>query len=456
MKLKFKIAAIFSLICTGIIALVTIITYFLVAGNMQDQFNKRLLDRAYIAAEISLEEDELSEKKYQRLTRQQFKSLPAENETFFKLDGIKIDEKAFEYPGFNKEIFQSTIKNNYTFFQANDKPATAIYYKDNEGDFIIVLSAEDQEGNQQLTFLRRTLAVIVVISLILILIVSLIFAEIVLKPIRAIISQAETISASNLNLRIKETGGKDEISRLAKTFNKMLSRIQLAFNSQKQFIHNASHELRTPLTVILGEADYALHKENEVPKSSVQKIYQEAEHLNKLITSLLQLSDVHETKVEESFIVFRVDEVVQRIAITANELQKQNRVKLKYQNYSDLREDSFEVLGNILWIEIAISNILNNALKYSYGESVIILLTSIGKKTIVEVRDVGIGIASKELQEVFSAFFRGENAKTQKGYGIGLALAHNIIHLHRGEIKISSEENKGTVVQIVLPNATRF
>ncbi|MCP9199561.1 HAMP domain-containing histidine kinase [Gramella sp. GC03-9] len=456
MKLKFKIAATFSLICTGIIALVAIFIYFLVAANMQQQFNKRLLDRAYIAAEISLEEDELSETKYQRLTLQHFKSLPGENETFFKLNNNRIDNEAFDYPGFNEEVFQKTLENTHTFFKTDGKPATAIYYKDNQGDFIIILSAEDIEGTQQLGFLIRTLSIIVLISLILILVVSLIFAEIILKPIRSIINKAETISASNLNLRLKEPGGKDEISRLAKTFNKMLSRIQTAFNSQKQFIHNASHELRTPLTVILGESEYVLQREKSESHNSIKKIHQQAEHLNELLTSLLQLSDVHETRPEENFLVFRVDELVQRIAITANDLQKQNRVRLEYQNSADLREDSFEILGNILWIEIALTNIINNALKYSFEETVVIRLKSTIKTTIIEVTDAGIGIVSTEMEEVFTTFFRGENAKSQKGYGIGLALAHNIIQLHKGEINISSQEHKGTSVKIILPNASRF
>ena len=452
MKIKYKIAAIFSLIFALIIGFVCIFIYTRVANNTYEQFNKQLLDRAYTAAEFLLEKDEFSSSKYERVTRQYLRNLPYEEETFFKVENNKVFKESGNQFYYNEKVFSESLEGEPVFFEVNGKQAVSIFYQDNQGDYITVLSAIDEEGKNQLSHLINVLLLTSLFSLILILAISLFFASILLSPINTMITRVEQITASNLELRLDEGYGKDEISRLAATFNAMLIRLETSFYSQKKFIENASHELRTPLTIILGEADYALHSEKkENTAVSLNKIYDEAIHLNELFSSLLHLSEVQAQQPNNGFEIFRVDELIQQISIRLNKINPGNRIRLDYQEIDNLEENSFEILGNRLWIDIALSNIIKNALKYSNNEMVNISLEHTPKYSVIKIQDFGSGISKSDLDKIFTAFYRGENSKNKKGHGIGLALTKDIVKIHKGSIALETKTDKGTVVILKFP-----
>ena len=452
MKIKYKIAATFSLIVALIIGVISIFIYLLVDHHIHDQFDKRLLERSFTAAEISLERDELSESKYRNLTRQYLRNLPGEEEHFFRVvDGKPLPGKQ-KNKFFKASVFKESIEKGYAFFEIEDWQAAAIYYEDNQGDYIVVVTARDLEGIEQLNYLKQVLWLITLGSMVLVGMIALLFARIILKPINSMIRKVRRINASNLDVRLDEGNGKDEISRLSRTFNEMLDRIGASFESQKKFIQNASHELRTPLTVILGEADYVLHSSaQEKKQESIEKIYNEATHLNQLLGSLLHLSEVQSQKPNAGFEIFRLDEWIQKIVIRFNKQENENRIKIEYLNIKEVQENSFEILGNKLWIEMAIANILKNALKYSDGKPVSVTFTPSAKYSLVEIEDFGMGIDSSELDKIFTPFYRGKNTAYKKGHGIGLALAANIVEIHKGKIKIQSKPNKGTRVSLKFP-----
>ncbi|MBZ9729000.1 HAMP domain-containing histidine kinase [Salegentibacter sp. JZCK2] len=452
MKIKYKIAAIFSLIFALIIGFVCIFIYTRVANNTYEQFNKRLLDRAYTAAKILLEKDEFSKGKYERLTRQYLRNLPQEEETFFKVENNEISKESGDQHYYNEKAFLKNLEGEHVFFETNGKQAVSIFYEDNQGDYITVVSAIDEEGKNQLSHLMNILFLTSLFSLILILAISLFFASILLNPINNMITRVQQITASNLELRLDEGDGKDEISRLAATFNAMLLRLETSFYSQKKFIENASHELRTPLTIIMGEADYALQStKKENTEVALNKIYDEATHLNELFTSLLHLSEVQAEQPNKGFEIFRIDELIQQISIRLNKLNSGNRIRLNYEEIESFNENSFEILGNRLWIEIAISNILKNALKYSGNEKVHISLGQTSKFNVINIQDFGSGISKSDLDKIFTPFYRGKNGKNEKGHGIGLALTKDIVKIHKGNIDIETKAGQGTVVSIKFP-----
>lgn len=452
MKIKYKIAAIFSLIFALIIGFVFIFIYTRVANNTYEQFNKRLLDRAYTAAKILLEKDEFSTSKYESLTRQYLRNLPQEEETFFKIENNKIFKEPGDQLYYNEEAFLKNLEGEHVFFEINGKQAVSIFYQDNQGDYITVVSAIDEEGKDQLSHLLNVLLLTSLFSLILILAISLFFASVLLKPINVMVDRVQQITASKLELRLDEGDGKDEISRLAATFNAMLLRLETSFYTQKKFIENASHELRTPLTIILGEADYALQSnKKETTEVALNKIYDEATHLNELFTSLLHLSAVRAEQPNKGFEIFRIDELVQQISIRLNKLNPGHRIRLDYQEIERFDENSFEISGNRLWIEIAISNILKNALKYSINEKVNISMGQTSEFSVIYIQDFGPGISKSDLDKVFTPFYRGENGKKEKGHGIGLALTKDIVKIHKGRIGIETETDKGTVVTLKFP-----
>lgn len=456
MKIKYKIATLFSVVCAVIIGLTGIFLYFLFADNLEDQFQDRLLERAIIAGEVLLEKDEFSSRKYEAIKARYLQNLSREEVYYVYAEEGNVDYTTVPKKFRNRRAIETSVNKGYSYFKQDDLQVCSLFYQDNEGDYIILLAARDDEGAAQLVFLRNALLGIILGGILFIAAFSLIFAKHILKPINSMITKVQGISGSNLQARLYEGKGKDEISRLAQTFNGMLSRLENSFQTQKSFIHNASHELRTPLTVILGEAEYALKKENLDPeqKLAFKKIFQEADHLRQLLNSLLQLSEMKNDNLKTNFKILRIDELVQQVVIKMNADLEGANIKLEYGNTQNLTAGSYEILGNEIWMEIAVTNVLNNAIKYSGNKPVRVLLFDQNGMVNVQFEDKGIGINEKELDKIFLPFYRGQNVRPKKGYGIGLTLTKNIIKIHKGEILIKSIEKQGSIVLVQLPRAS--
>src|SRR5690606_11707563 len=159
-------------------------------------------------------------------------TLPGEKVFYLENEDGIIDYTGLPPGILNKPSIESSLTKRYDFYKIGDQEFCSLYYEDNEGDFIILISAINTEGITELNLLKRTLFFIILGSLILIAGVSLLFAKQILRPINKMILKVEEISGSNLELRLQEGQGKDEISRLAKNFNRMLSRIEASFFTQ--------------------------------------------------------------------------------------------------------------------------------------------------------------------------------------------------------------------------------
>jgi signal transduction histidine kinase len=440
------------------IGLTGLFLYFLFEDNRETRFEERLLERAVIAAEVLLEKDEFPESQYTAISLRYLQKLPKERVYYLRKNNGEIDYEGVPAEFVNLYAFKDAIEEDYSFYDVGDLRVCSLFYEDNQGNYIVLLAARDENGEEQLKFLSRTIWIIMISAIFILSIISVLFANHILRPINSMIGRVQEIRSNKLQLRLDEGKGKDEISRLAQTFNDMLARLENSFYTQKKFIQNASHELRTPLTVILGEAEYALKtgKLDEDQEQAFKKIYQQAEHLRQLLNSLLQLSEIRNDNHQSNFEILRIDELVQKVIINTNSTLASGKIHLEYEDTESLSSESFEILGNELWLEIAFTNVLSNALKYSNNKPVKVSLSHTAKKVRVSIADKGVGIPAGEKEKIFTPFYRGANAGTEKGHGIGLALTRNIIKIHKGEILIESQPGKGSVVQIDLPKATNF
>src|SRR5262249_3086647 len=149
------------------------------------------------------------------------------------------------------------------------------------------------------------------------------------------------ISAFNLDLRIEEKEGTDEVTELAKTFNNMLGRIQTAFETQNNFISNASHELRTPLTTIIGEADWALQRERSPQQyqQTLQIVLQHAGHLQNLTTRLLKLAQSSYDGRKQEWELIPADELVSESISTVVDMTRQHNFTLQMDNLPEEEAD---------------------------------------------------------------------------------------------------------------------
>ncbi|MBK6820889.1 MAG: HAMP domain-containing histidine kinase [Bacteroidetes bacterium] len=278
------------------------------------------------------------------------------------------------------------------------------------------------------------------------------FSKRIFEPINHIISKVNSISSDNIHLRLDEVKDNGEINKLATTFNSLLNRIEIAFETNKNFISNASHEFSTPLTTIIGEADVALMKERSLNeyKETLQRILNQAERINKISQSLLFLAQTGYKENKLTFDIIRTDELIIQSKEIMNQLIPKNNIQIDF-NLLPENPLKLKVYGNKELLLLACTNILTNACKYSSNKPVQVSLASTNNEVILVFKDQGIGIPESEIQYIYDPFFRATNTEAYDGYGIGLPLTRNIVRIHKGQLNISSIQHFGVTVQIKLP-----
>jgi len=276
--------------------------------------------------------------------------------------------------------------------------------------------------------------------------IGLVYANRIVAPIVSIMNNVNKIRATNLSLRLKERKGNDELSKLILMINQMLERLEHSFEMQKEFISNASHELKNPLTAILGETEVALRKSRSEEDyiSTLTIIYTEAERLDTLTRNLLSLAQTDYTITNLPQIPIHLNKLIEELYAHFEKTDYKERLNIQIE-----KKDQYYIInGNNNLLKIAINNLIDNALKFSYGKMVEIKLYIEDNHIILTIKDKGIGIPMNEQNNIFQPFYRASNTRSYKGSGVGLALSDKIIRLHNGSITINSETNEGTEVKV--------
>ena len=450
MTIRTKILILFTGFTVSIILLMAAFAYFLTNRYAFADFYKRLEIRAIVAARAALTDDKENSATYNEIRNEHLERLPYEREFFLKVapDGKVARHPALkDLPASYFELIKLQGKGNYryknTFF-------AGVHY----GQSIVIVSARNAFGEQYMQELRQVLLICLATAAVIVVTAGFFFSRYILQPVRQITSQVKNIRAHNLHLRLDPRESRDEMSELALTFNNMLDRLETAFETQNNFVSNASHELGTPLTAIIGEAELALNKERsaETYRQSLQVVLKEAERLEHITKSLLSLAQTGFDGKRQQLDRIRMDELIFSVKDTIDQINPDNQVEIDYTMLPE-DEDKLFVLGNAQLLQLALSNIVQNACKYSNNKPVSIALAATDKNNILLVRDQGIGIPAQDLPFIYDPFFRASNTDGYKGYGIGLPLARNIIRLHGGNIIVNSQQDKGTEIRITLPTA---
>jgi two-component system OmpR family sensor kinase len=268
-----------------------------------------------------------------------------------------------------------------------------------------------------------------------------------LEPVEVITRTARNIEeSSNLERRVGYQGPPDEIGRLAKTFDHMIERLDKVFKSQKNFIADASHEIRTPLTVIKGNLDLLKRNISSADRQeSLQAIESETRRLTKIGQDLLLLADV------ESGQNFKMEPVLLKELVT----EEFQRVQLAAADRSLIlgRVEDLVVTGDTYKLGQVISNLVDNAIKYTSEKGIITLsLFRDGFWARLEVSDTGIGIDAPDIPHLFERFYRVDKgrSRTAGGTGLGLAIASGIVQQHGGRITVSSVPGNGSTFTVWL------
>ena len=243
-----------------------------------------------------------------------------------------------------------------------------------------------------------------------------------------------------------------ETQQLAEAYNQMLARMKALDDSRQEFVSNVSHELKTPITSMKVLADSLISQENvpiELYKEFMTDIAEEIERENKIITDLLSLVKMDKTSANLNIENRNLNELIELILKRLRPIAKQRNIDVLYESAREVFAEIDEVK-----LTLAISNLVENAIKYNkeYGY-VKVSLDADHQFATIMVEDNGIGIPEEAQEHIFERFYRVDKSHSREigGTGLGLAIARNAILLHRGSIKIDSEEGQGTVFTVKIP-----
>jgi len=279
------------------------------------------------------------------------------------------------------------------------------------------------------------------------------------RPVQTITRTAQAISATDLRRRLN-LGQRDEIGELATTFDRMLDRLEGAFERQQQFTADASHELRTPLSIVNTEVERVLQRPHTVQDyiQALSIIHQENQRMTRLVSDLLILAraDKGQAVLKQE----RVDlsEIVVDAAECLSNLAEQNGIEIRLSGLDEL-----VIWGDRLYLTQLCINLLENAIKYSagVGKHVEVKLDRKPHHARMQIIDEGPGIEASHLPHLFERFYRvdqsrthtlpTENVSNPSGSGLGLSIARWIVCEHGGSIQVQSSPGKGSVFEVCFP-----
>ena len=270
-----------------------------------------------------------------------------------------------------------------------------------------------------------------------------------LKPLREFSDKIEEVQVQNLaDSRIEESKIK-ELNQLSVSYNKMLERLQDAFEVQRQFTANAAHELRTPLSLMQVQLD--LYHSTQHPGSDadtlqmIKMVTEQNDRLSKMVKTLLDMSELQTVGRDEQIIM---DDLVDEVLEDLEPLAQEKNIKL-IGKCKDIT-----MVGSDILIYRLVYNLVENAIKYNHlGGQVTVTAYQKEKHIYLSVEDTGSGIPEDLRERVFEPFFRVDKSRSRElgGVGLGLALVREIVRVHDGSITVRANPSGGTIFDVMFP-----
>ena len=263
------------------------------------------------------------------------------------------------------------------------------------------------------------------------------------KPVRQITDTVDAINdGDDLTARIGLHRGRDEIHRLAATFDSMFDRLELSFNAEKRFASDASHELRTPVSIILAECEYARANAQTVEdyQESLDVVERQGRRMSRLINQLLNIT--------------RMDQGTQAISREEADFSElvdvvtDEAVRASGKDFTVEKHIEPGVTANIDvgLMSRLVQNLVENACKYTPdGGKITVSLHAAGGRATLTVSDTGIGIAKRDLGHIRERFWQADSSRgVDRGSGLGLAMVKQIADAHGGKLSVESEPGQGS------------
>jgi heavy metal sensor kinase len=316
-------------------------------------------------------------------------------------------------------------------------------------EYIVQVASPLDPIANALNSLKVTLFVLFPITVLITGVTGAFLVKLTLRPVDSMIRTIHGITAENMKMKLRIPNTKDEIQKLAETFNDMLARLEHAFTSQKHLFEDLSHELKTPLTILKGEFEVVLKKMRspgdyeDVLKSSLEEI----DKMTRLVENLLMLASLEARQAMPEKRTLDLNGLLKSVADNVKRLAEIKNIALAFSGKSGI-----SVIGDEKELKQLFLNILDNAVKYTpEGGRIDISVVEDMRSTRISVKDTGVGIPSADIPHIFDRFYRVHSARSSYGFGLGLSIVKVIADAHNGSIKVESSPGSGTTFIITLP-----
>jgi two-component system sensor histidine kinase BaeS len=335
------------------------------------------------------------------------------------------------------------------------KNGTPIQVEDKTVGVLLLNTGPDRDPMQAefLHRINRFIFLSAIGAIIFSLIMGTVLSRTITHPIRELTSATQEIASGKLGQKVLVRSN-DEIGELAASFNKMNDDLARSFNLRKQMTADIAHELRTPLSLIIGHAE-AVH-DGILPASTenFEIIREEANRLEQLVNDLRIVSLADAGELTLNLQPVDINKLLSDIQTLYLHHFNQKRVTLNLKPApATLR---VQATLDPVRITQVLTNILNNALRYTPENGSVDITTSLQNNTVdITIQDSGPGVNYEEAQHLFDRFYRADESRTREegGSGLGLAIAKSIVEMHNGKIWAESEKGKGLKVIIQLPSS---
>ena len=274
-----------------------------------------------------------------------------------------------------------------------------------------------------------------------------------LTPLQKLTSEVSQIQAQNLSTQLAVPNSKDEIAQLTSSFNEMLTRLDNAFSTQKQFSANAAHELRTPLAVLQTNLE-VFEKKQEPEMVEYQQLFtmikEQTARLSQLVGTLLDMTNLKSVPRTDHV---SLEELVDEVFCDLDPVAEKAGISIHFDDSSS-QDSHTDVTGSYVLLYRAVYNLVENAIKYNRPNgSVTVSVKEKNSQVMILVKDTGIGISPENQKKIFDPFFRVDKSRSRAmgGAGLGLALVDSIAREHGGSVKVLESNEKGSIIALMLP-----
>jgi len=447
LSLRGRVALLVAAAVAVAVAATTVAAFVVVSAQVHDQFDQDLLGRARAAVGGALGNPRLLlQVDPSTLGAVEVELLPPDGPPYLPAGGQRPPDSIVE-------LTVARNQDSYSIRTATQDGQTMRVVAVPAGGFALVVAEATEPTDHTLRVLTVVLLIVGGIGVVVAAMIGLLIARAGLRPVDELTAAAERIARTE-QLTPIPVHGDDELARLTAAFNAMLTALDSSRSRQKQLVADAGHELRTPLTSLRTNLDLLIQNDQTAPQAQLPAAERSAllvdvraqiEELSSLVGDLVELSrDDGLSTSSAGAVVETVDlaDVVDR----AVERVRRRAPRVRF----DVVTEPWELQGQPAALERAVTNLLDNAAKWSPDGGTVWVRLLAGTLTVT---DQGPGISDEDLPHVFERFYRSLDARSLPGSGLGLAIVDQTMRRHGAAVTATRATTGGTIMTVTLPGA---